>query len=399
MRCSSRQQVPQVLVPLCQCVPLGHHAVAFRQSGQQHRPQRRGIIGQIVCRITVLAHRCAVYAGTDGVGIILVLWTRRQSRPSNSAANSRAESRMTPSFTAGQRNAPPSRLLPDQHQAAGVPDQDLDLSLRLEQNTSTTPEYGFSPSSAAASAAKPERPLRKSTGLVANSTRAPAGKVIMPPAPQPGAQPPPHRSRRRCAAHGHCAARPRSPRPSCRSPPVHSRAGSAKNPSRAAGARRLPAAPPVVASSEPADPRPAAASDAAGSHRPRAAAPLRTPSRQAPRPPTAAEPSPRACSSGEPRLEFTISTRSGAPVPATTFAISLAIAAPPRRPTSQRTSPAARRAQSRFRLPITWPHQVCSEHHVHEAGPASPHDGVAGWSVVRAGEIAAEAGDFHEVVR
>jgi hypothetical protein len=52
-----------------------------------------------------------------------------------------------------------------------------------------------------------------------------------------------------------------------------------------------------------------------------------------------------------------------------------------------------------FRLPTIWLHQVCSKHHVHEARPASPHHDVAGWSVMRPCEIAAEAGDFHEVVR
>jgi hypothetical protein len=52
--------------------------------------------------------RCAShhesYAATVGFGVPFVVRTRVQSRPSNSAANSTADSRITPSITSGQRN-------------------------------------------------------------------------------------------------------------------------------------------------------------------------------------------------------------------------------------------------------------------------------------------------------
>ncbi len=51
--------------------------------------------------------------------------SRDQSKPSTSAASCEAESRITPSLIGGQRNAPCSKPLPQQHQAGPVPGEDL----------------------------------------------------------------------------------------------------------------------------------------------------------------------------------------------------------------------------------------------------------------------------------
>ncbi len=85
-------------------------------------------------------------------------------------------------------------------------------SARLDRNTSTTPENGSAPSSAAASAAKAWAPRRKSTGLVASRIRVPAGTVITARAPPPGAQCRPGRPCCQTASGGHSAARPRRDR-------------------------------------------------------------------------------------------------------------------------------------------------------------------------------------------
>src|SRR6202453_2091945 len=49
---------------------------------------------------------CESYAATVGLRIPFVVWTRVQSMPSNSAANSTGESFTTPSIIGGQRNDP-----------------------------------------------------------------------------------------------------------------------------------------------------------------------------------------------------------------------------------------------------------------------------------------------------
>ena len=63
--------------------------------------------------------------------------------------------------------------LPDQHQPGAIPRSSFTRSARFERKTKIVPENGSWASVSLASAASPSMPFRKSTGLVATSTRTP----------------------------------------------------------------------------------------------------------------------------------------------------------------------------------------------------------------------------------
>lgn len=52
-----------------------------------------------------------------------------------------------------------------------------------------------------------------------------------------------------------------------------------------------------------------------------------------------------------------------------------------------------------FRLPTNICDADCSEGDIGEAHHSAPYNGIAGWGITRAGEIAAEACDFGEIMR
>lgn len=54
--------------------------------------------------------------------------------------------------------------------------------------------------------------------------------------------------------------------------------------------------------------------------------------------------------------------------------------------------------RSDFRLPTNICHAHRSEGDIGEARHSAPHDGIAGWRITRAGEIASEACDFDEIM-
>src|SRR4051794_20184153 len=117
------------------------------------------------------AHPAILGRGTRGAYI------RRQSRPSNRAANCDPDRRITPSLTGGHLNVPPSRRF--QISTSPVPSytSSLTRSARFERNTKTVPLNGSCCRIDCTVLARPSAPRRKSTGRVATSTRTPGGKL------------------------------------------------------------------------------------------------------------------------------------------------------------------------------------------------------------------------------
>ena len=110
----------------------------------------------------------------------LTACTRLKSRPSRSAANCAAESRITPSWMRGQQNFPSSSRFAKRH--SPVPSQKISLTLsaRLDRKHQIVPEKGSPRSCSFTSAARLLGPLRKSTGIVATSTRTGPGGINIP---------------------------------------------------------------------------------------------------------------------------------------------------------------------------------------------------------------------------
>jgi hypothetical protein len=163
--------------------------------------------------------------------------------------------------------------LPKQHQAGPVPRQDLRRSARFDRKMKSVPENGSSRSCSRTRAARRSAPRRKSTGLVATSTRTPAGTAITSPpsrraAPSSGSrhqsraesEPWQHQSRSRSlAAHPGEPALPNHPGETAMAP---------RSPARRQGRSRRPRAPSAAALPD-ASRTIAAASNRAGAQPPR----------------------------------------------------------------------------------------------------------------------------------
>src|SRR5690606_32603262 len=109
--------------------------------------------------------------------------TRRQSRPSNKAANCARDLRIPPSRARRQTNLLPSRRVCTSTSPVRSQTRTLILSARFDRNTNAAPLKGSKPNISCTAAARPSCPLRKSTGRVATYTRScPPGAII----PQPG---------------------------------------------------------------------------------------------------------------------------------------------------------------------------------------------------------------------
>src|ERR1700692_1696330 len=86
---------------------------------------------------------CESYTATVGVGIVFIVWTRVQSRPSNSAANSTGESFITPFMIGGQRNDPCCNCFQINTSPLVSHTNIFTRSPRLQRQTITTPENGY----------------------------------------------------------------------------------------------------------------------------------------------------------------------------------------------------------------------------------------------------------------
>ena len=193
--------------------------------------------------------------------------------------NERGELRCSqPHHAVADRRPPEGTMLqpfPEQHQAGPVPGHDLQSIRPLRPKDENRPRERIVPSCSRTSAASPSAPRRKSTGLVATSTRTPAGTAIMSPPSRRAA--PPQASRHRSQAEPEPwqrrsrsrspptrldrqaqAARPRTAEPPPRSPaqmPSRSHRLGRRPPPRHSPPPRVPAPPEQLLRSQPVPPR------------------------------------------------------------------------------------------------------------------------------------------------
>jgi len=117
----------------------------------------------------------------------------RPLHPLDERRELRRRSRIVPSSIPGQRKAPCSSRLANRQRPEPSHQISFTRSARLARKTNTVPEKGSAFRYSCTSAARPSMPLRKSTGLVATSTRTGRlGTITVPtavPSTTPGSSP------------------------------------------------------------------------------------------------------------------------------------------------------------------------------------------------------------------